>query len=725
MFHKRLAKYWPLVFILIFTVIFFHRLFFPLSIFSTPGDIAYFNYPLKDFLSLSLKNHQLPLWNSNIGTGIPVLADSPIGTFYFPNLILFYLFSAPFAFNASYILIFLTSAIGMYLLCKTYKLSSFSSLFASLAFAYSGFFIARIIHISFIQVVSLLPLSFLTIEYFIRTTEKKYLLLLSLILSQMIFAGYMQGVTYSLISLLLYFILRISFIIRLKRSIIKYSLFFLLSVTFGSLLAAIQIIPSLELLQNSTRVFGLSEQKLFINSGTPKILLMFFNPFYFGNISKGTLEYTRELGFYWENVAYSGFLTPFLSFVSLIFIKKNRIVLTFIILAIISILLALGINSPLHIFYDFPPLSFFRIPARFLFITSFSIAILAAFGLNHIERIRFNKLNILSLMAILIISFDIFIHWYDFNPYTKMVDFLKQPISVQKLKESKSSGRVSNLWPYLKTPPFGPSWKKQNEQYILHFNNLSPNINSIFNIPSPEFYTSLVTRRLNIYRNIYTAQVKEINENKAEIKPVALNLLKLQDTEFIISHLQINNDELEPIYQFNFGATSQNYTIYKIMDTFPRVRMVKNVIMVNTVTDLTNKLQDPDINFQTTAILEKPITPLKKTFDQYQITNFSDIHNEVAFDVETDGDGYLLLADSYYPGWEAKVNNNPVEIYPANGNSRIIYINKGKNNIQFKYKPKSLKIGASITFSSIALLFIILINIKLKIVQRILKKSTL
>src|SRR3989344_2863934 len=137
---SRIKHYLPLIFIVVFTIFFFHGLFSPLSIFSTPGDIAYFNYPLKDLLATSLKNFDLPLWNSLLGNGIPVFSESQIGTLYLPNLILFYLFETPLAFNLSYLFIFITSTCGIYLFCQSWGLSKTSSLFAALAFGYSGFF---------------------------------------------------------------------------------------------------------------------------------------------------------------------------------------------------------------------------------------------------------------------------------------------------------------------------------------------------------------------------------------------------------------------------------------------------------------------------------------------------------------------------------------------------------------------------------------------------------
>ena len=88
----------PVLLLLIIISVFFFQLFYPKpSIFVTPewgsNDILNFNLPVKYFLSSALKNAEFPLWSANIGTGFPILAESQMGAFYLPNLILFSLFS--------------------------------------------------------------------------------------------------------------------------------------------------------------------------------------------------------------------------------------------------------------------------------------------------------------------------------------------------------------------------------------------------------------------------------------------------------------------------------------------------------------------------------------------------------------------------------------------------------------------------------------------------------
>ncbi|OGM08239.1 hypothetical protein A2159_01605 [Candidatus Woesebacteria bacterium RBG_13_34_9] len=696
---KLLKSNWPIIFILIFTIIFFHRLFFPTSIFSTPGDISYFNYPLKNFLSESLKNHQLPFWTNLIGTGFPLLADSPIGAFYLPNLILFYFFPMPIAFNLHYILIFLTSTIGTYLLCRYYKLSKPASLYAALAFGYSGFFVARIIHTSFIQLASLLPFLFLIIEKYIEKNEKKYLFIFAIFICQLIFIGYLQALVYSLFTIYIYLLLK-SYLHKFPRQKV-FNLIILISssIVAGIILASAQVLPTLEMLKFSTRSSGLGAEELFRNSGSLKILALFLNPFIYGNISKGTLN-SAGLGFYWENIAYSGILTPALAFLALLFVKKNKkVIFIFGFIAFLSLFLAVGRFGPAHVIFDIPPFSYFRIPSRFLFISSFSLAVLSAFTINKFQK---NKIITgFSLGLIIFLVFDIFRNWYTFNPYTHKKLYLQPPQSLTFINSTLSDNtRITSLWPWLQKSEPVKNWNEEKDKSLVDFNSLNPNINMVFGVPSSDFYTSFSTRRLDLIRKLYSSSIKIENENEATITNQGLNLLKIQSVKYLLTEYSINNDSLQKVDTIQKAENSNPLYIYKVTNTFSRFRILRNYEVVKNVNDLVNKVQDKDFNFNSTVILEKEPLNIEKQLENAKINNVSETGNNITLNITSTGQGFLNISDTFYPGWEAKVNNKKTEIFAANVNSKAILLNDGENNVEVSYKPNSLKTGILISLLS-------------------------
>ena len=58
---------------------------------------------------------------------------------------------------------------------------------------------------------------------------------------------------------------------------------------------------------------------------------------------------------------------------------------------------------------------------------------------------------------------------------------------------------------------------------------------------------------------------------------------------------------------------------------------------------------------------------------------------EIVVEAEAAVDGFLLLADTFYPGWTAEVDGKPVALYRANLSVRAIQLPKGRHEVRFTY----------------------------------------
>src|SRR5262249_6833038 len=57
-------------------------------------------------------------------------------------------------------------------------------------------------------------------------------------------------------------------------------------------------------------------------------------------------------------------------------------------------------------------------------------------------------------------------------------------------------------------------------------------------------------------------------------------------------------------------------------------------------------------------------------------------------------DGFLVLSEIYYPGWEARIDGNPIKIYRTDYTLRGIFVPAGERRVEFIYRPQSLRRGA-------------------------------
>ncbi len=61
--------------------------------------------------------------------------------------------------------------------------------------------------------------------------------------------------------------------------------------------------------------------------------------------------------------------------------------------------------------------------------------------------------------------------------------------------------------------------------------------------------------------------------------------------------------------------------------------------------------------------------------------------------LEACGPGYLLLSDSYFPGWEATLDEAPLPVRRANSVMRAVPVPTGAHTVRFDYRPLSFRLG--------------------------------
>jgi hypothetical protein len=73
--------------------------------------------------------------------------------------------------------------------------------------------------------------------------------------------------------------------------------------------------------------------------------------------------------------------------------------------------------------------------------------------------------------------------------------------------------------------------------------------------------------------------------------------------------------------------------------------------------------------------------------------------NKILLRVEAPAPGWLLLSDTWYPGWSAWVNGQPTEIQRADYLFRAVRVPVGASTVEFQYKPFSFWSGLVISLS--------------------------
>jgi hypothetical protein len=120
-------------------------------------------------------------------------------------------------------------------------------------------------------------------------------------------------------------------------------------------------------------------------------------------------------------------------------------------------------------------------------------------------------------------------------------------------------------------------------------------------------------------------------------------------------------------------------------------------------------LGQPDARWRHRILLAGDEPPLRSTAScasRAAIT--AESSNAVLLEVDACADGYVVLSDRFFPGWEAEVDGAPAPIARADLLLRAVRVAPGRHRVAFRYRPASFRFGLvlSATAALVGLLFL-------------------
>jgi len=142
--------------------------------------------------------------------------------------------------------------------------------------------------------------------------------------------------------------------------------------------------------------------------------------------------------------------------------------------------------------------------------------------------------------------------------------------------------------------------------------------------------------------------------------------------------------------------------VYENLDAKPRARFIHKLIREDSKDPLLQIQSDSRLTPGNAVVADYPDgSPMEYPNSTKAKVNFlSDEPEYVSLQVESPAPGFVLLADSFYPGWQATVDGVSAPIYRANYAFRLVPIPAGSTTLEFRYRPKSVLVGAVVTIVS-------------------------
>ena len=720
------------------------------------GEVLYWGTPMLQFVPWhrfaleTVSLGEFPLWNPMLGMGVPLLANLQSALLYPPNLLLL-LIGPEYGHGYLVVLHLIIAGIGMVKLSRQLGIGPFGQLVAGLAFSLSGYMVARAWFISINHAATWLPWVVYFADRMLESVRERpgfkhtlpATLGLTLSLSLQWLAGHAQTAWYSLFLLVAWIIWRIWKHMN-RETLVWVISRFLFAGSLAFAITAAQLLPTIEYLSLSQRAGSLDREFALTYSFWPWKFLGLFFPDLFGNPAVG--DYWGY-GNYWEDAIYIGILPILLGlgaiWRSLSRAKEETSLERFLfILTIFAALLALGKNTPLFpfLFDHVPTFDLFQAPTRWNLLLVFSLSILAARGAERWSTPQARGLYWTRLLTAGagIIAFASYLGLW-----------LIPQIEPSFVRTFAVSGVFLMITGLLTL--FLPKEQLRLKigivgsfillDLIFIGRGLNPSI-----VPTVFEGNVLGARGVDSNERIYLPSALEERLKFDEthrfdtfhpgIEWRTIREIALPNTSLLDGVASINNfDPMVPDRYAKFlavleelGLTEQNellawmgvsyritpdpddarQVIFQPLKTMGRVHLIAGSVVAETPEDALNLLTSGDIDLDNQIILESGSQVRGGGGGLGQILEVSEPGpNSITIRVEMLGKGWLVLADTWYPGWKATLDDSLVEIHRVNYLFRGVTVPEGRHAIEFTYQPPSFRNGSLISVTGLVIVFLL------------------
>ena len=703
-------------------------------------DMASMCYPAGSAAGEMYRSLKIYQWDPYIFSGLPAASEIQTAIYYPFNLI--------FAFvqTVRAMLYFITlhlflSSLFMYLYLREIKLSRISSLFGALIFAYNGFYLMHAVAPTVLATEMWLPLILLFIEKALNGGRTLlYSVLAGLGFGMCLLAGHPQVAAFVCFALVFYFGFKLYKALvskaaaKAKRVFLLFALIFLI----GFALAAIELVPFLEFSKQSLRVEKTGYEVSSSIAVSPMELQTILVP---GLREKGSpLRTTGGTG-----ALYMGVAPFFLAIFALLFVRDQYVVF-YAVLGAFSFLAALGSSFPLHfLLYHLVP--FYRslqVPIRLIFLFSFSLSVLSAFGLERVSKDMESAGKFAGKLSYLFIFFlaGLFLLLF-FSDVRDLILSSEGGLAAPLIFLLLFFALLGALFLF-RSKRIGPA-AFMALIVILALADLLSFGTRYFKLSdvtegelNPSYFDFLKSDK-SLYRVAIPSEAG-FNVNLCKVHKVqtinGYNSVLLND---YIDYLFYNDSgSLDfsriPAWAKGYpflsrdskmtGLLNVKYFIFPVVKdggTFvgiaaskyflPRTFVVPGYSVVESRDRMLETLGSKTFDPRSSVLLD--LEPglsgynfLPGTVGTAEIVEYSP--DRIDMNVKADGDALLFLSEIYYPGWKAYVDGLETKIYRADYLFRSIAVKRGEHSISFIYDPLSFRLGRYISLGALVLCGIML-----------------
>ena len=721
-------------------------------------DITEINYPYRAFLADEIRSGRFSRWMPGLYCGMPLYSESQAG-YWHPLKYLLYPFLTTWkAFNLDSILSVWLAGAAAYGWLRRH-VSPVGALTGAALFGFSGFTWSHFIHTSMINGLVSVPLAFWALECAWNSGKARGLALGGLALACQVFAGHLQDTILTGMALGVYAVYRAATEPTWKARVQALGMAGAM-LAIGVMIAAVQWIPSKELINRTPRANGLSWKELTHGSWHPELL-----PTLLVREAYGTRASDTDWmdGFYpWQEMDTTiGVIGLALALIGAA-ARRDRWVAFWVILAGIACLLMLGrFTFLMDLFPRIPILGSGRIPVRYHLWLVVAASALAAIGADRLARPGVVRLRGVLLVFGCLIAASVPILAYVYAPaWTEAGHWVKAYHQQRNhwLAEEAALGVARTV--FLGTLALGvaawagrvawPSRRRKIaaalpillivELLVAHRHEV-PTIDPRFwTVPPP---TAVYLKHQPDLIRVSGLGVLSAGEPGFATRDKSADFFRARET-LAWSLAPVwglrSSTGITPIISRRYLAYADNAqfgggrfdvegvshvisgpsrgivgwdppvrvgsaTVHHNPHVQPRARLVTQPVYVAGEAEAVKALMSLGTKMRDHVIIEDPTRPLAPDAGGTPGTAriVGDEPERIEIQTQSQTDAYLVLSDLHDPGWRATIDGNAVPIRHAQVAFRGVYVPQGAHTIVFRYRPAGFQEGLMVTCVGVCL----------------------
>ena len=723
-------------------------------------DITEINYPYRAFFAEELRAGRFSRWFPGLYCGMPLYSESQAGYLHPFKYLLYPWLESWQAFNLDTVLSIWLTGLGTYLWLRRH-VGPAGALTGGVVFGLGGFTWAHLIHTSMINALASVPFVIWGLECSWSSGRWRGAVLGGLALACQVFAGHLQDALLMIVLVGLYSLYRAATERAWKARVTALAMAAAL-VAVGVLISAVQWVPSKELLDRSPRAGGLPWGELVRGSWHPELIPTLVVREAYGTRGRDT-DWMDGFYPYHEMDTYLGLIAMGLAIVGAGGASaRDRWVNFWVILIGIGAVLMLGRFTFLFDHANqVPILGSSREPVRLHLWVSLGVAALAAVGVErlgrpgavslrgalilagvliavsipilvtvytpvwtgpflwkekyHLDRYRWLGRELVqatirtglvlilgwwvvrsaarsidparrprwaALLPLLVLADLLGAHWVDV-PTVDPQYWTKEPESVRHLKADPGLIRVFGM---AEKASGEPGYASEPVDFPAVRDPLGWSLPPVWHLAASRGETPMIPRRIVLYG---AATQRFMVRHDLESDSHILTGRRF-DAEAPYNVL--------PKEQVGTASVRRNPTV------LPRARLVGRPSYAQDQFQAALELIRLGAQLRDRLVVEDPSHPLATDAAVSGTARIvEDLPERVVVQSEATMPAYLVLADTFDPGWSATVDGRPAPIRPAYVAFRAVFVPRGKHTVVFTYRPAGFLPGLALTGCGIVL----------------------